>query len=263
MSFLIKASFWIAVVTLVATVAPPLSGSAKTQNQKRQARAAPKPTPTPSPNSVPANSTKTPGSSAGEDEPSWAKQSIKSLDDARRAFEAMDGSVRRMLRDYPDRWGEYFGLKIDKKQENQWRRGMIAKLSDQALNPATDANELWWLHHRLEEICQALDDAESVLKIYEVTRRIADRVPIQDAVMVAQTINGPMGYSYTTGRPYHTYKTGLIYLAVKHGLRDVAQAFADYSMSLAQRAKSSKVDVEGAELAMESCLAIKSHFGLR
>ena len=157
------------------------------------------------------------------------------------------------MRDYPDRRDEYEALKIDEAQERQWRRDMIAKLSDRLLNPATDAEELWWLYGRLEGMCDWQDDPESVLKIYEVTRRIAGKLPIKDGIIVAEDING---------RGAYTYETGLIYKAVKHGLRDVAQDLAGYSMSLAQRAKSRKVDVERAEQAIKKCLAVKRHFRL-
>ncbi len=247
-----KVGLLLVVVALVATLAPSLSSSAQTQKQKRKTQAVPQRTPTP--NSTPAKSTTTSDSSSGEDAKLWKEEPIKNVSDARRIFEAMDGSLVRMLRDEPDRWGEYFDLKIDKKLERQWRREMITKLSDQLLNPATDANELWWLHSRLESMCQDQDDAESVLKIYEVTRRIADRLPIEDGLRVAENING-------TGT--HTYETGLIHQAVKHRLRDVAQDFAGYSMSLAQRAKSGKVEVEWADRTIEKCLAVKTYFKLR
>lgn len=246
-----KVSFLVVFVALVVTAAPPLSGRTKTQEQKREARAVPKPTPTPS--SSPADSTNMSNSSSGEDTELWAKQSVKSISDARRIFEAMDGSLYRMMRDHPDRWSEYFDLKIDDELERQWRRDMITKLYDRLLNPATDAKELWWLHSRLERMCEDQGDAESVLKIYEVIRRIAGRLPVRDVIIVAETINGTRIY----------YEAGPIYLAVKHGLRDVAQDLSDYSMSLAQRAKSSKIDVERAELAIEKCLAVKRHFRLR
>ena len=249
------------VGALVASVAPTLSSCAKTQKQKREAQALPEPTPTPSPvSATPANK---PKPLSSEDPEWWDDRSIRSVNDARQFFEAVDGSHYTMMRDFPDRRDEYAALKIDEAQERQWRRAMIAKLSDRMLNPATDAGELWWLHSRLERMCEWQDDPESVLKIYEVTRRIAGRLPIKDGVIVAQTINGAWNYESRTGRTYHSYKTGLIYLAVKHGLRDVAQDLADYSMSLAQRAKRSKVDVEGAELAIEGCLTVKRHFRLR
>ena len=256
-----KVGFLVVVVAFVATLAPPLSSRVETQKQKRGAQAAPRPTPTPY--SPPANSTTTSDSSPGEDAEPWEKRRIKNVSDARRFFEAMDGSPYHMMRDYPDRWGEYWDLKIDDAQEDRWRRDMITKLSDRLLHPATDAKELWWLHSRLEKICTDVDDAESVLKIYEVTRRIAGRLPIKDGIIVAETINGHGSYSFETGLINYTNETGLIYLAVKHGLRDVAQDLAGYSMSLAQRAKSSKVDVERAEMAIERCLAVKRHFHLR
>lgn len=257
-----KVGFLVVVVgALVASVAPPLSGCAKTQKQKREAQALPKPTPTPSPvSATPANK---PDPLSSEDREWWDHRSIRSVDDARRFFEAVDGSHYAMMRDFPDRRDEYAALKITEAQERQWRRAMIAKLSDRLLNPATDAGELWWLHSRLGRVCEWPDDPEAVLKIYEVTRRIADRLPLEDGIIVAETINGALNYSFQTGRAYHSYKTGLIYLAVKHGLRDVAQDLSDYSMSLAQRAKVGKVDVERAEQAIEVCLAVKNHFRLR
>jgi hypothetical protein len=256
-----KVGFLVVVVALVATSAPPLSSRAETQKQKRGARSVPRPTPAPS--AVSANSTKTSNSSSGEEAEPWEKRRIRSISDARRFFEAMDGSPYHMMRDHPDRWGEYWELKIDDAQEDQWRREMLTKLSDQLLNPATDAKELWWLHSRMERICTDVDDAESVLKIYEVTRRIAGRLPLEDGIIVAETINGHGYHSFQTGLTVYTNKTGLIYLAMKHGLRDVAQDLAGYSMSLAQRAKSGKVDVERAEMAIERCLAVKRHFRLR
>lgn len=256
-----KVGFMVVVVALAATFAPPLSGCAETQKRKRGARAVPRPTP--APRSPAADSTTTSASSAGEDAEPWGNQPVKTLDDARRIFESVDGSLYHMMRDDPDRWGEYLALKIDDARERQWRRDMITKLSGRSLNPATDAKELWWLHSRLERMCRDQDDAESVLKIYEVTRRIAGRLPLEDGIIVAETINGHESYSLATGRTYHKYETGLVHLAVKHGLRDVAQDFADYSLSLAQRAKSGKVDVERAESAEETCLAVKKHFRLR
>ena len=251
----------VAVVALAATLALPLSNRANTQKQKRETQASSRPTPTP--HSTSANSTAMSDSSSSEETELWGKRRVKSISDARRIFEAYDGSLYHMMRDYPDRWGEYRDLKIDKQRERQWRREMITKLSDRLLNPATDAKELWWLHSRLESICTAIDDVESVLKIYEVILRIAGRLPLEDGIIVAETINGHGYQSFATGLPVYTNKTGLIYLAVKHGLRDVAQELADYSMSLAQRAKSSKVDVELAEMAIERCLALKKHFRLR
>ncbi len=257
-----KVGFLLVVVSaLVANVAPLLSGCAKTQKQEREAPALPEPTSTPSPvSALPANE---PNPLSSEDPEWWEDRSIRSVKDARQFFEAVDGSHYVMMRDFPDRRDEYVALKIDEAQERQWRREMIAKLGDRLLNPATDAVEPWLLYSRLERVCTHQDGPESVLKIYEVTRRIADRLPLKDGIIVAETINGAQNYSWQTGRTYHSYKTGLIYLAVRHGLRDVAQGLADYSMSLAQRAKGGKVDVEGAEQAMEVCLAIKRHFRLR
>lgn len=250
----------VVVAALVAGLAPPLSGCAKPQKQKRGAQALPDPTPTPSP--VSATTSNKPKPLSGEDPEWWDERSIRSVDDARQFFEAVDGSHYAMMRDFPDRRDEYAALKIDEAQERQWRRAMIAKLGDRLLNPATDVGELWWLHSRLGRMCEWQDDPESVLKIYEVTRRIVDRLPIKDGIIVAETINGAWSLSLE-GRTYHSYKTGLIYLAMRHGLRDVAQGLSDYSMSLAQRAKSGKVDVEMAELAIEGCLAVKKHFRLR
>lgn len=257
-----KVGFLVVVVgALVASVAPPLSGCAETQKQRREAQALPEPTPTPPlVSATPANK---PDPLSSEDPEWWNDRSIRSVNDARRFFEAVDGSHYAMMRDFPDRRDEYVALKIDEAQERRWRRDMIAKLGDRLLNTATDAGELWWLHSRLGRMCEWQDDPESVLKIYEVTRRIVDRLPIKDGIIVAETINGAWSYSFATGRTYHSYKTGLIYLAVRHGLRGVAQDLADYSMSLAQRAKSGKVDVERAELAIEGCLAVKRHFRLR
>ena len=246
-----KVGFLVVIVALVATVAPPLSRRANTQQQKRRAKAVPKPTPTPS--STAANSTKTSNSSSGADAEPWENRSLKSVSDARRIFEAVDGSLYHMMRDYPDRWSEYWDLKIDDAQEHKWRREMITKLYDRLLNPATEAKDLWHLYTRMVRMCEDQDDAESVLKIYKATQWIASRLPIEDGLIVAGAINGTRIY----------YEAGPIYLAVKHGLRDVAQDLSDYSMSLAQRAKSSKVDVEGAELAIGKCLAVKRHFRLR
>jgi hypothetical protein len=241
--------FLVVIVALVATVAPPLSSLANTQQQKRKAQAVPKPTPTPS--STSANSTKTSNSSSGGDAEPWDDRSIKSLSDARRYFEAMGGSHFHMMRYDPDRYSEYRALKINDAQEHEWRRDAITKLYDRLLNPATDAKDLWLLYTRMVRMCEDQDDAESVLKIYKATQWIASRLPIGDEIIVAEALNGTRIY----------YEAGPIYLAVKHGLRDVAQDLSDYSMSLAQRAKSSKV--EGAELAIGKCLAVKRHFRLR
>jgi hypothetical protein len=246
-----KVGFLVVIVALVATVALPLSSRANTQPQKQGAQAVPKPTPTPS--STSANSTKTSDSSFGEDADQWVNRSIKSVSDARRFFEAMGCSHFHMMRDYPDRYSEYRALKINDAQEHEWRRDAITKLSDRLLNPATEAKDLWHLYTRMETMCEDQGDAESVLKIYKVTQWIASRLPVGDGLIVAEAINGTRTY----------YEAGPIYLAVKHGLRDVAQDLSDYSISLAQRAKSSKVDAEGAELAIRKCLAVKRHFRLR
>ena len=246
-----KVGFLVVIVALVSAVAPPLSGRANTQPRKRGAQAVPKPTPTPS--STSANSIKTSNSSSGEDAEPWENRRIKSVSDARRYFEAMGCSHFHMMRDYPDRYSEYRALKINDAQEHEWRRDAITKLYDSLLNPATEAKDLWHLYTRMGRMCEDQDDAESVLKIYKVTQWIASRLPIKDGIIVAEAINGTRTY----------YEAGPIYLAVKHGLRDVAQGLSDYSMSLAQRAKSSKVDVEGAELAIGKCLAVKRHFRLR
>lgn len=247
-----KVGLLVVVAALAATLALLLWKSAKTQKQKREARAAPEATPVPSlVSATPANK---PATSSGE-EPEWSDtHGIRNLDDARQFFEAMQGSHYFMMRDDPDGRDEYVAMKIDKAQERQWRRDMIAKLCERLLNPATDAGELWLAYSRLDKLCEDQNDPESVLKIYEVTRRIADRLPVKDGIIVAEDISG---------RGAYTYETGLIYLAVKHGLKDVAQDLADYSMSLAQRAKTGNIDAERAELAVEKCLAVKSHFSLR
>lgn len=245
-----KISSVVVIFALAVTVALCLSGCVETQEQKLEARAVPKPMSTPP--SISANLANTSNSSSGDDAEPWEGQSIKSVSDARRFFEAMGCSHFHMMRDYPDRYSEYRALKIDKAQEREWRRDAITKLYDSLLNPATDAKDLWLLYTRMESLCEGQDDAESTLKIYEVTQRIADRLPIKDGIIVAEAINGTRIY----------YEAGPIYLAVKYGLRDVAQDLSDYSMSLAQRAKSSKVDVERAELVIEKCLAVKRHFQL-
>lgn len=258
-----KVVFLVVVVgTLVASVATPLSSRAKPQKQTRKTRALPQPSPTPSPLST--NPTNTSDSTSREDADPWEERSIKSVSDARQIFEAVDGSGYRMLRDYTDRWHEYNQLNISQAQERQWRREMITKLSDRLLNPATDAEELENLYFRLKMMCGAQDDTESVLKIYEVTRRIVDRLPLEDGVSVSLYISGNWPYSIINGRAYHSHqRTGLIYLAMRHELKDVAQDLADYSLSLARRAKSGEVDVERAKDAIEACLAVKRHFRLR
>lgn len=247
-----KVGLLVVVAVLVATPALLLRSCAKPQEQKREAQVVHEPTPAPSSESAAHEDEPAPSSS--DDPRWWYDRSIRNVEDARQFFGAIDGSHFIMMKGFTDRRDEYAALKIDKATESRWRRGMIARLSGRLLDPATDAGELWRLYSRLETVCEWQDDPDSVLKIYEVTRRIADRLPVEDGIIVAEGI---------IGRGAYTYETGLIYNASKHGLKDVAQDLSDHALSLAQRAKNRNVDAERAEGAIEKCLEVKKHFGLR
>jgi len=126
-----------------------------------------------------------------------------------------------MDREYPERYAEYKRLNIPKHTENRWRKEKFNELHSEIMR-SPDNNMLWSLHARLYNLFEDLNTPEELIKMLEATKYIRDKVPLNDRVIVAETINGRAG---------REERSGLIFMAYDSGDIPAAKEFAKLSLS--------------------------------
>jgi len=175
--------------------------------------------------------------------------SIRSIEEAKEFFQMMGCSHFHMEREYPQRHKEYQNLSISKRMEREWTYEAFTEHIDKLLSPDTDPSKLWRIHSQAESLAQNLRTEDAVERLYEVTMRIANRLPAFSKVIVAETING---------RGFVKYRhTGLIFLSYHLGRLDLAKGFAEISQTLSLSAKEAGVDPQRCDRALETCHQIE------
>ena len=146
---------------------------------------------------------------------------IETLEQAKKFFIYMDCSLFHMGREYPQRYAEYKNLNIPKQTDNEWRRDKFYEISSKIMeNPSSDST--WRLHSQMHDLFVSLRTKDEVLKMLEVTKYIRDKVPANDRVIIAETING---------RARREARSGLIYGAYDSGDIATAKEFAELSLA--------------------------------
>lgn len=149
---------------------------------------------------------------------------IRSIEDAREFFFYMDCSLFQMGREYPERYEEYKKLSIPDQTENEWRRQVFDETCS-SIRSNPDHGSLWMIHARLYDLYEALAGDDELMKILDVTKYIRNRLPPDDRVIVAETING---------RGRRQDRDGLIYMAYDSGNLAAAKEFAGLSLELSR-----------------------------
>ena len=146
---------------------------------------------------------------------------IETLEQAKNFFMYMECSLFHMGREYPQRYAEYKNLNIPKQTENEWRRDKFYEISSKIMeNPSSDST--WMLHNQMYDLFVSLRTKDELLKMLEVTKYIRDKVPANDRVIIAETING---------RARREDRSGLIYSAYDTGDFAMAKEFAELSLT--------------------------------
>jgi hypothetical protein len=145
---------------------------------------------------------------------------ITTIQQAKEFFRAMGCSHFHMDREYPDRAREYDHLKISKQTEKEWVQEQFDEYYAKIME-SSDVNSLWMLHSAMEGLLASIKSQTALLKMLEVTKFIRDKVPPEDRIIVAETING---------RTIRSARQGLIYLAYDWNNIQAAKEFVDLSL---------------------------------
>ena len=179
-------------------------------------------------------------------------QPIKTIVQAREFFNAMEGSSYEMAREFPKRYAEYQGLNISSQTVQEWREALFGEQCA-SLKTSTDARNLWNLHARLYDVFEGLKTESALLNMLDVTKSIQARVPLDDRVMVAETING---------RTVRSARHGLIYRAFDLHNLPVARAFVELSRHFSDYNGDDKRRMERCQAAAQLANDIKLELGL-
>jgi len=182
---------------------------------------------------------------------------IKTLEQAKNFFMYMECSLFHMGREHPQRYAEYKHLNIPKQTENEWRRDKFYEISSKIMeNPSSDST--WRLHSQMHDLFVSLRTKDEVLKMLEVTKYIRDKVPANDRVIIAETING---------RARREDRSGLIYSAYDIGDFATAKEFAELSLTYSNADDNGKWKFWGKskqrnQRSSQMCKEIMSELGL-
>jgi hypothetical protein len=149
-----------------------------------------------------------------------AEVPIKTLDQAKDFFRYMECSRFHMGREYPQRYDEYMQLDISTQTENEWRKESFYETYS-TTRSTSDNSSLWRLHKRMYDLYAVMRSQEELIKLLEVSKYLLDKVPTDDKVIVAETING---------RARREDREGLIYIAFDTGNIGAAKEFAELSL---------------------------------
>ncbi|RII24947.1 MAG: hypothetical protein CXR30_19435 [Geobacter sp.] len=183
----------------------------------------------------------------------WEDVEITQAEDAKRYFQEMGCSHFHMAREYPAKYQQYQELRISKQLEYEWRLESIYRTKKKLLDAATANGDLWFMHSSAADLAEVQQSMEALQAVYEATKSIVHRLPHNDKVLVAETING---------RKEIRYQDGLIFLSAKLNRRDIAAEFATVSLSLSQEAKKHHVDAARCDRAIAKCQAVQKKLNL-
>jgi hypothetical protein len=145
---------------------------------------------------------------------------IKTIQQAKEFYKAMGCSGFHMYREYPERYREYQRLHISKQTEIEWEKEEFDRYYVSIMDN-TNPSSLWMIHSSMESLLYSLKSETTLMKMLEVTQFMRDKVPLNERVIVAETING---------RTVRKARMGLIYLAYDWNNIPVAKAFIELSL---------------------------------
>jgi hypothetical protein len=177
---------------------------------------------------------------------------IETAQQAKEFFRALGCSHFHMDREYPERSKEYGQLHISKQTETEWRKEQFDEYYVSIMGNQ-DASLLWKLHSRMYDLFEALETGTALIQMLQVTRHIRNQVPVEDRVIVAETING---------RTVQSARTGLIYKAYDSGNIPVAREFAELSLHFSVYEEGKSRGKERCQRSAQLCKDIKLELGL-
>ena len=177
---------------------------------------------------------------------------IRSIDDAKYYFKQMGCSHFHMAREYTDRYKEYKLLNISKQTEIEWKLEQLDEYYKRIMVENDD--NLWIVHSSMDDLVETLKNEYALGKILEVTRFIREKVPLNDRVIVSETING---------RSDRKYRSGLIYLSYDLKNISAAKEFAELSLHYATYIENKTREKERCCRATYLCNAITEELKLR
>lgn len=176
---------------------------------------------------------------------------LKTLEDARRLFQAMGCSRLHLERERPERYTEYRLLGVSESVERVWRREQIASQAAKLADEGCDPKDYWAIHSRLVALVSDQKEPEPLFKTHELTAAIAAKALNDDALALAETV---LGVGPRETRP------GLVYLAFDLGRADLAASFADIALALCARSQGS--GEKRTRDALSLCTTLKTELGL-
>lgn len=177
---------------------------------------------------------------------------IETVEQAKDYFRLMGCSNFHMGRESSDRYAEYLKLNISKETENEWRKEQFYEHYFNIMkNSQTES--LWIIHSNMYEIYTSLKTDEELVKLLEITKHIQEKVPVDEKVIVAETING---------RTIRQARSGLIYKAFDSGNISIAKEFAELSLYFSVFEKGKSRDKDRCQKSAELCNEIKAELGL-
>lgn len=177
---------------------------------------------------------------------------ITTIQQAKEFFRAMGCSHFHMDREYPNRAREYSRLRVSKQIEKQWTQEQFDEYCARIMEN-TDVNSLRMLHSSMERLLLSLKSQTALLKMLEVTQFIRERVPLEDRIIVAETING---------RTVRSARQGLIYLAYDWNNIPIAKAFVELSLHFAKYDEQKNRGYERCMSAIKLCNEIRNELRL-
>jgi len=177
---------------------------------------------------------------------------IYTIQQAKSFFRAMGCSHFHMDREYPNRAKEYYRLRISKQMEKEWTQEKFDEHYAKIMKNS-DVNSLWILHSAMEDLLTSIKSQSALVKMLEVTKFISDKVPLEDRVIVAETING---------RTVRSARQGLIYLAYDWNNIPVAKEFADLSLHFSKYDEQKNRGYERCMSAIKLCNEIRRELRL-
>jgi len=148
---------------------------------------------------------------------------ITSIQQAKEYFQSMGCSHFHMCREYPQRYEEYKQFKISKQIELEWITERFDEFYSSIIENKQDIT-LWSVHSIMDDLFVNLKTDIALKKLLEVTQHIRNVVPLNDRVLVSETING---------RSDRRYRNGLIYLTYDLKTISAAKEFVELSLHFA------------------------------
>ncbi len=150
---------------------------------------------------------------------------LRTIEQARDFFREMGCSHFHMAREYPERYQEYQHLQISEQLETEWRKERFQEYFADITGLTNTPSTLWQIYSSMYDLYENLKTEEELSQLLEVTYRIQDKVPPDQRVIVAETING------RTSQPG---RSGLIYLSYDMGNVTTAREFLELSLRFSE-----------------------------